>query len=234
MKLHAPEIPKKYRPEGIDLIHEDLDLIIGNKAAGYLTVAARWNRDKTIHSALNEYIRKGNSRSKKSLFVVHRLDQATSGVLIFAKSEEAQQALKNNWGNTIKTYYAIVHGHLSKKSGIIESYLEEDEDYFVKSTSDANSGKLAKTQYKVVQEVERYSLLKINLLTGKKNQIRVHLSEQGHPIVGDSKYGNKSGGGKFLLLHSHAIEFDHPHSKKRITAVAPVPEYFKKVINFDY
>lgn len=234
MKLQPPQIPKKYRPEGIDLLHEDLDIIIGNKAAGFLTVAARWNRDRTIHGALNEYVRKGNPRSKKSVFVVHRLDQATSGVLVFAKTEEAQQFLKNNWSNTKKTYYTIVHGHLAEKSGVIESYLEEDDDYFVKSTKESKLGKLAKTEYEVLKETERYSLLKINLLTGKKNQIRVHFSEKGHPIVGDEKYGKKTGGGKFLLLHSSCIELDHPHSKKRISATAPIPDYFRKVIDFEY
>jgi len=233
--LNKPKIPKKYQPLGYEILHEDLDVIVGHKTAGFLTVAALWNKEKTIHSALEKYIRKGNPRSNKEVFVVHRLDQATSGVLIFAKSEKAQQFLKNNWKSTEKFYYTIVRGALKKKSGLITSYLQEDEDYFVHSSKEDTAGKLAQTEYEVVKEVGAYSLLKIRLLTGKKNQIRVHLAGEGHPIVGDIKYGKeKSGGNKNLMLHSFSIEFTHPHSKARILVKADVPDYFKKLVNFDY
>jgi len=233
--LNKPKIPKKHQPLGYEILHEDLDLIVGNKTAGFLTVAALWNKEKTIHSALEKYVRKGNPRSNKEVFVVHRLDQATSGVLIFAKSEQAQQFLKNNWKSTDKYYYTIVRGTLQKKSGLISSYLQEDEDYFVHSSKDDKNGKLAETQYEVVKEVGPYSLLKIKLLTGKKNQIRVHLAGEGHPIVGDAKYGKeKPGSHKNLMLHSFSIEFTHPHTQKRILVQADVPEYFKKLVQYSY
>ena len=225
----------KYRPRGFDILYEDRDLIIGNKAAGFLTVAALWEKQKTIHGALTSYIRKGSLHSKKELYVVHRLDQATSGVLIFAKTQKAQEFLKDNWKNTVKTYYAVVLGILEQKEGLLKSFLVEDENYRVSSVADSQKGKLAMTEYKVVKEEAKISLLKINLLTGKKNQIRVHFSDAGHPIVGDDKYGKKSKtNGKNLLLHAHSIEFTHPFSGQRMCIKAEVPHYFKEAIDYNY
>jgi tRNA pseudouridine32 synthase/23S rRNA pseudouridine746 synthase/23S rRNA pseudouridine1911/1915/1917 synthase len=235
INLAKPKIPKKYQPTGFEILHEDSDLIIGNKAPGFLTVAALWEKTNTIHNALNTYIRKGSSHSKKCVFVVHRLDQATSGVLIFAKSKDVQSFLKNNWASTTKTYYAIVHGSMTKKTGTITSYLTEDEDYVMHSSSDSESGKLAKTEYTVVKETPHFSVLKINLLTGKKNQIRVHLADEGHPIVGDTKYGkNPSSKYKHLMLHSFSIVFNHPRTQKRVRVQADVPEYFNRLVDYAY
>lgn len=228
------KIPKKYHPRGFEILYEDLDLIIGNKSPGLLSVAALWERENTVHNLLNQYVRKGNSKSRKCVYVVHRLDQATSGVLIFAKSEEVQFYLKDNWKSTIKTYYAIVHGTLAKKSGTISSYLTEDEDYVIHSGQNSESGKLALTEYTVLKETEKFSLLKINLLTGRKNQIRVHLADEGHPLVGDAKYGKGSTRYKDLALHSYSIELTHPFSKKRMKFTAPAPGYFRNLIDFNY
>lgn len=228
------QVPKKYHPKGFAILHEDRDIIVGNKAAGYLSVGAKWNRSSTIYHALNQYVRKGQAKSRKHVYVVHRLDQDTTGVLIFAKTENLQNYLKDNWKTTVKTYYAIVHGHMSRKSGLISSYLYEDEDYVVHSTNDKNKGKPAQTQYEVIKETERFSLLKINLLTGKKNQIRVHLSDEGHPIVGDEKYGPGHKKYPFLALHSKSIELTHPFSKERIKFEAPVPDYFRKLVDYAY
>ena len=230
--MTVPKIPKKYRPRGIDILYEDRDLIIGNKWAGFLTVAAMWEKENTIHNILNSYVRKGSAQSRRSVFVVHRLDQATSGILVFAKSEEVQSFLKNNWKQTEKTYYTIVRGTLAKKKDIIESHLLEDEDYVVHSTTDKERGKLARTEYTVVKETPHVSLLKINLLTGKKNQIRVHMSELGHPVVGDQKYGKEKGPN--LMLHSFSIEFTHPFSGKRLRVQADVPDYFKRLVDYAY
>lgn len=235
MTLNKPKIPKKYQPPGFEILHEDLDLIIGNKDADILTVAALWEKNNTVHQSLNTYVQKGNPRSTKCVYVVHRLDQATSGVLIFAKSEKAQKTLKNNWPATVKTYYAIVHGKPEKKSGLIESYLTEDEDYVMHSTTDSENGKLAKTEYTVVFETSYYSVMKINLLTGKKNQIRVHMADLGHPIVGDTKYGkDKTSKHKNLMLHAFAISFEHPFSKKLMRVQVDVPDYFHKVVEYKY
>ncbi|WP_413580705.1 RluA family pseudouridine synthase [Bdellovibrio sp. HCB288] len=230
----SKKIPKKYQPKGFEILHDDLDIIVGSKSPGILTVAAKWERENTVHGLLNQYVRKGNPRSTKVVHVVHRLDQATSGVLIFAKTEEVMNKLKDNWKSFNKTYYTIVHGKLDKKSGTIQSYLSEDEDYVVHSSQNSDDGKLAVTEYTVMKETDKFSLLKINLLTGKKNQIRVHMAELGHAVVGDTKYGKPQSPFKNLFLHSAELEFNHPHSGKRISFKARVPAYFKNLIDFEY
>ena len=227
------KVPKKFHPKGYELLYEDRDLLVGNKAAGVVTVATKWNPDNSLQQILDRYVQKGDVRSRKCVYAVHRLDQATTGVLIFAKTEAVQNFLKDNWPTTQKTYYAIAHGKFAKKSGLIESYLEEDEDYVVHSNNDGK-GKLAKTEYEVVAEAGNFSLVKINLLTGRKNQIRVHLAEAGHPLVGDPKYGKQDTKYKNLALHSYSIEFTHPFSKKRVLVKAPVPPHFHKLVAFDY
>lgn len=231
MQLQKPAIPKKYRPEGFEILHEDRDLIIVDKEPGKLSVAALWNKDSTVHSDLNHYIRKGNPRASKVVYVVHRLDQATSGLMVFAKSESAQQFLKNNWQKMKKNYVTLVHGRLKDKNGLIESYLEEDEDYHMHSSQDASKGKLARTEYEVVKESDNFSAVKINLLTGKKNQIRVHMSEQQCPIAGDSKYGPKTSKIRELMLHSYRLQLIHPFNKEVFTVESPVPERFHKVLD---
>lgn len=229
MQIQKPKIPKKFAPRGFEILHEDLDLIVVNKYCGTLSVAALWNRENTVHSALNSYVRKGNPRSAKCVYVVHRLDQATSGILIFAKSEKVQQDLKNNWSESVKNYLALAEGKLTKKSGLIESFLSEDEDYMMHSSRDHTKGKLARTEYDVLKEYDKFSLLRINLLTGKKNQIRVHLAELGHPILGDEKYGSKKTPHRNLMLHSYSLEITHPFKKERIRFSAPPPEHFVKL-----
>lgn len=153
--------------------------------------------------------------------------------MIFAKTEAAQLFIKDNWKTTVKHYYAIVHGKMAKKKGLIESYLSEDEDYVVHSTQDSEKGKLAQTEYTVVKESMHFSVVKINLITGKKNQIRVHMAEQGNPVVGDEKYG-KATKHKELFLHSFSIVLTHPHTKERVRFQTDVPDYFKKLIDYKY
>jgi tRNA pseudouridine32 synthase/23S rRNA pseudouridine746 synthase/23S rRNA pseudouridine1911/1915/1917 synthase len=134
--------------------------------------------------------------------------------------------LKENWPTTVKTYFAIVHGHLAKKSDTISSYLFEDEDYVVHSNQE-QKGKLAHTEYTVVKETAKFSLLKINLITGRKNQIRVHMADAGHPVVGDTKYSDPNTSyRKNLALHAAAITFTHPHSRQRVSVEAPLPKHF--------
>jgi len=158
--------------------------------------------------------------------VVHRLDRETSGLLVFAKSYKVKEDLKQQWERVKKRYLAVVHGVLTEKSGIISFYLAENDDYEVSSVKDPAKGRLAKTKFTVLKETKRYSLLEIELLTGKKNQIRVHLSEKGHPIVNDDKYGNQGRIEGRLALHAHSLTFNHPHTGKRLTFEAKVPDYF--------
>lgn len=220
-------IPYRHRPKGLTILYEDRDIIVIDKSAGLLTVKAMYEKEKTAHHILTNYIRKGSFKSKKQLFVVHRLDRDTSGVLIFAKSIEAKENLKLQWKNVRKKYAAVVHGVLKEKNGTITSYLAENEDYEVFSVRDSRKGELAITRYQVIKEAKKFSLLEIELLTGKKNQIRVHFSEKGHPIVGDNKYGKKGEPKSRLALHSHHLTFRHPHSGKELTFEAELPGFFK-------
>ncbi|MBF0619405.1 MAG: RluA family pseudouridine synthase [Candidatus Omnitrophica bacterium] len=228
--MKTKKIPTKYQPKGFEILYDDDYVIVGNKAAGLLTVGALYERERTVHHLLNQYVRKGNSRSHKRVSVVHRLDRETSGLLVFTKSEEARTFLKENWKSAEKEYFAVVHGRMSKVSGMIESYLTEDEDYVVHSRADSREGRLSQTMYTVVKQVEKMALLKVDLLTGRKNQIRVHLAGEGHPIVGDDKYGKPDRRQPKLLLHARRLAFTHPHTKARMVFEAPVPPYFHALV----
>ena len=226
MKTIKP-VSNRHKPQGMTIIYEDIDVIVIDKSSGLLTVEANYEREKTAHNILTNYIRKGDSRSNKQLFVVHRLDRDTSGLLVFAKSERAWQHLKEQWKTVKKIYIAVVHGILTEKSGTITSYLAENDDYEVSSVKNPEHGKLAITNYKVIKESEKFSALEIDLQTGKKNQIRVHLFEHGHPIVNDDKYSNIKKTGQRLALHARSLTFNHPHSGKRMTFEAEVPACFE-------
>ena len=215
-------------PAGIKVLYEDRDIIVVDKSSGLLSVKTNYENEKTAYRLLTNYIRKGNPETKLRLFVVHRLDRETSGVLIFAKSMEIREKFAEQWKNIEKKYLAIVHGNLTEESGIIESYLAEGGNYKVRSVKNSQDGKLARTQYKVIQKSKKYNLLEINLLTGKKNQIRVHLSEKGHPIVGDIKYGKDTKGR--LALHAWSIKFRHPFNHEVMKFETKIPEYFSSLL----
>lgn len=211
---------------GVEILHEDRDIIVVNKAAGLLTMGTGRDGGRTAHAALDDYVKKGNYKSRERIFIVHRLDRDTSGALVFARTEKAKETLQSNWEQAEKTYLAFVEGHPVPAEGLIESYLAENEARRVYATPNHRKGKRSQTRYKVIKEVGERSLVEISLLTGRKNQIRVHLADQGWPIVGDGKYGRKIRDNKRLALHSHLLTFDHPFSGKRMTFKAPVPATF--------
>jgi len=219
----------RHLPRGLEILYEDNDILVVDKPAGLLTVRTQTDKTRTAHYILTDYVRKGCAKSRNRIFTVHRLDQWTSGVLVFAKSEEVKLRLQAQWKDAQKKYLAVVHGRLSPKEGIITSYLAENKAFVVYSTTDAAKGKLAQTAYKVLKETGRFSLLEITLLTGRKNQIRVHLADKGHPVVGDRKYG-KDDGYRRLALHSKSISFKHPTEGRAMTFEAKLPDYFKELI----
>lgn len=205
------------------ILYEDRDIIVIDKDSGLLSVRTDCEIKQTAHYLLINYIRKGNSKARDRLFAVHRLDRDTSGVLIFAKSMAIREKFADQWKNVEKKYLALVHGRLREKKGIIESYLTDGDDYKVRSVKNPQEGKLARTKYKVVKESGDYSLLEIDLLTGKKNQIRVHLSDNGHPVVGDIKYGSSTKGR--LALHASSIKFKHPFNNEVMTFETKDPDF---------
>lgn len=216
--------PGRSRSGGFRILHEDQDLLVICKEPGLLTMSFKGDRNPTAENLLTDYLRKGSNRAWIRAYTVHRLDRETSGLLIFAKSAAVQQKLKDNWQAVEKHYTAVVHGSLDAKSGRFAGYLAENSDQFVYSTPDAAKGKWAETLYRVVKETPRYSLLDITLLTGRKNQIRVHLADAGHPVVGDAKYGEKGDRVERMALHARTISFPHPHDGRRVVFEAAVPE----------
>lgn len=220
---HKRTGPRRHPLRGLEIVHEDRDLLVVCKEPGLLTTSWEGDRSATAERLLTGYLRKGSSRAWLRAFVVHRLDRETSGLLIFAKSAGVQQQLKDNWKAVEKRYTAVVHGSLAEKSGKISTFLAEDADQFVHSTPDAEKGKWSETAYRVVKETTRFSLLDITLLTGRKNQIRVHLAEAGHPVAGDAKYGRKGDRVPRLALHARTLSFPHPHDGRRLAFEAPVP-----------
>ncbi len=221
---------KKRQPKGLTILHEDKDILVVEKPAGLLTIGTERDKSRTAHYLLNDYVRKGNPKSRNRVYVVHRLDQDTSGVLLFAKSEQSKKFLQEHWQQTDKRYLAIVHGRLSLKEGKISSCLAENAAHRVYSTPDAAKGKLSHTAYKVLKETKGFSLLEIHLLTGRKHQIRVHFAEKGHPVAGDRKYGNREGGPKRLALHARSISFTHPFSGRPMTFDTGMPEDFVRLL----
>jgi tRNA pseudouridine32 synthase/23S rRNA pseudouridine746 synthase/23S rRNA pseudouridine1911/1915/1917 synthase len=221
----------KYLPRGLDILYEDRDILVVDKPAGLLTVGTDNNKTRTAYYMLTDYVRKGNPKSRNRIFIVHRLDKSASGVLVLAKNEEAKFRLQKEWKDTEKKYIAVVYGQLAKKEGVISSYLAESKAYVVYSTTDATKGKLAHTAYKVLKESRQFSLLEINLLTGRKNQIRVHMADNGHPVAGDRKYGKAKDGFRRLALHSKSISFKHPASGKQMTFETKAPNYFNELID---
>jgi len=221
---------KKHQPKGLSILYEDRDIIVVDKISGLLTMGTEREKENTAYFLLNEYVKKGNERSKNRVFIVHRLDRDASGILVFAKNEYSKRFLQDNWQDFQKKYVTVVQGIMQVKEGEFFSYLYENKIYRVCSVSDPAKGKYSVTGYHVMKESDQYSLLEINLLTGRKHQIRVHLAEMGHPIVGDKLYGKAEKGIKRLALHSYSLTIIHPETNKEMCFKTDIPLYFKTLL----
>ncbi len=211
-------------------MYEDYDILVADKTSGLLTVGTERVRENTAYHHLTSYVKRGNQKSKNRIFIVHRLDKDTSGLIVFAKTEHAREYLQKEWHGFEKKYYAVVHGVLPAKEGIISSYLAENSAHRMYSVAEASGGVPAKTGFKVLKESKKCSLLEITLFTGKKNQIRVHFSERGFPVAGDLKYGKKDRSIKRLALHSASMTLVHPETKEKMTFQTEVPDYFASLV----
>lgn len=214
----------------IDILYEDKDIIVINKPSGLLSISTNDEKEKTAYHFVMEYLKKKNKNNK--IFVVHRLDRDTSGVLLFAKSERVKHLFQDNWNDIVlkRGYLTIVEGIVPKESGTIRSYLMENKNNIVYSSHNKKDGKLSITNYKKISTKNNMTFLEIFIDTGRKNQIRVHMSEMNHPVVGDKKYGSKVDPIKRLALHAHILELKNPILKKVMTFEAPCPQEFKKLV----
>lgn len=217
----------------LDVIYEDDQIIAINKPSGLLSVSTEGEKTNTAYHLVMNYLK--NKNSKNRIFVIHRLDKDTSGVLLFAKNEKIKFHLQNNWDELTvrRCYVAIVEGKLDKKSGTIKSWLNENKNLIVYSSNKKDNGKLAVTNYQVLKENDRYSLLDVKIDTGRKNQIRVHMKDLGHSVVGDKKYGSSTDPLKRLGLHANILEIKLPYMKNPVVFEADMPTNFKNIFKKD-
>lgn len=211
----------------LQLVYEDDDVIVINKGYGLLSVGTQSHRkEESAYSILRDYVKTQDPRNK--LYVVHRLDRDTSGLMMFAKSEEAQETLRHNWNNMVldRLYVALLEGYVKEDSGFVKSRLAENSQFVVYSTQNPEEGKLALTRFRVLKRGNGLSLVEFSLDTGRKNQIRVHSSEMGHPISGDRKYGARESRLNRLCLHARTLRFAHPVTRKDMRFELPVPSRF--------
>lgn len=220
----AKNPPAKFLPRGVRILFDDADLLIIEKPCGLLSVPARYEPDRNALSQMTNFIRKGQSKSRKELFAVNRLDRETSGILVFAKSLALRERMHEDWNAVKKFYIAVVAGILPQDSGILESYLAQDENYRVYSVKNPQEGKLAKTRYEVLSRGKNWTRVCAELITGRKNQIRVQFSEIGHAVLGDKMYGRARA--ERLALHAWKIAFPHPRTGKVIELESPPPPFF--------
>ena len=216
------------KKEKLDILYEDKYLIAVSKPANLLTIGTAKERDNTLYRKVSEYVKKQHKSNK--IFIVHRLDKDTSGIILFAKTESIKRQLQQNWGKTKRLYIALVEGKVTK-SGTIKNWLKETKTLMTYSSNKPNDGHLAITKYEPIISTKEYSLLKIEILTGRKNQIRVHMKDIKHPIVGDKKYGSTKNPIRRMTLHANYLKFTNPITKKEIELVSNYPEIFNKLVN---
>ena len=222
----GPKPTHRALPPGVTVLHEDDDVIVLLKPHGLLTVATERERENTLQAGLNRYLAGGG---RERVHVVHRLDRETSGVLVFAKTFEARETLKAQFAahSVDRMYVAIVEGTMERPQGTIRSHLYEGRDLRMRSSDAHPEAKLAVTHYRTIEVKEPYSMLEVTLETGRKNQIRAHLSEAGHPVAGDQLYGATTNPLNRLGLHAKLLGFAHPSSGKRLSFTAPIPRAFR-------
>lgn len=222
------EAPVDHLLAGISILYEDEDIVVVDKEAGLLTMASKPDaKQYTAYRELTAYVQHIDPRSR--IFIVHRLDRDTSGVLVFAKNEKAKNTLQNNWHKDVdeRSYLALVEGTVEKDQDTITSYLKETKTHHVYTTSNSKDAKKAILHYSVMKKSNLNSLVKVDLETGRKNQIRVQFASIGHPVVGDKQYGASGDPIGRLGLHAYVLSFKHPTTEKLMRFEAPIPANLK-------
>lgn len=230
VKVNLSREFKVFYNRRLKLVYEDDDIIVVNKGYGLLSMGNDKVKEGTAYTILRDYLKWQDPRNK--LFIVHRLDRDTSGLMVFAKSIEAKENLQHNWNNMVlsRKYLAVVEGRPDPAEGIVKSYLTENSRYEVYSTDNPDEGQLAITRYRTLKSRNGYSLMEVELDTGRKNQIRVHMKDLGHPITGDRRYGAGSSPIHRMALHAQTLRFVHPITRKDMNFTTPTPISFSKIV----
>jgi len=215
------------KKEKLDILYEDKEIIVVNKPSNLLTIGTEKNRDNNLYRKVSEYVKKQHKSNK--IFIVHRLDKDTSGIIVFAKTEKVKSLLQREWDNSKRLYVALVEGKVDE-SGTIKNWLRETKTLYTYSSNTKNDGKLAITKYKPIKSNKQYTLLDIEILTGRKNQIRVHMKDIGHSIVGDKKYGGTKNPIRRMCLHATYLSFKHPKTNKLIEINNNYPKIFDDLV----
>ena len=223
--------PKTSLPSGIQIFFEDAHLLVISKPENLLSIASEAEPEKTAYFQLTEYVRQAHPRSKQRVWIVHRLDRETSGLMVFAKTPETKEALQGNWDKFEKKYEAVVEGRLPKDSDTLESDLDESNPFKVFIRPGSALTRHAITRYRVLKHGRHRSLVELTLVTGRRHQIRVQLSSVGCPIVGDEKYGAKSDPAGRLGLHSCFLRFPHPVTGQELRFTSPLPKSLAKIVS---
>jgi 23S rRNA pseudouridine1911/1915/1917 synthase len=227
--INWSQIVKEEKISGLNILYEDTDLIVIDKQAGLLSIASDKEKIDTAYHILTDHVRRSNPKNR--IFVVHRLDRDTSGVMMYAKNEKVKHVLQDSWQDSVldRRYIALVEGSVHKAEGTITSWLKESKTLTMLSSPTPNGGQKAVTHFKVLQKSSAYSLLEVRLETGRKNQIRVHMQDIGHSIVGDKKYGSTQNPIGRLGLHALVISFHHPTTGELMHFETKIPGKFLQV-----
>lgn len=230
IKVNLTREFKVFYHRRLKLVYEDDDIIVVNKGYGLLSMGTDKIKEGTAYSILREYVKWHDPRNK--IFIVHRLDRDTSGLMVFAKNTEAKDRLQHNWNNMVldRKYLAVVEGKVEPEDGEVRSYLAENSKYEVYSTNNPSEGQLAVTRYKTLASGNGYTLLEVSLDTGRKNQIRVHMKDLGNPIAGDRRYGAKTSPIHRMALHAQTLRFVHPITRKEMSFTTPIPSSFAGMV----
>lgn len=212
----------------LKIVHLDDAIVVIDKPAGLLSMGSAREKERTAHRILNEHLKALTKSPRQQVFIVHRLDRETSGLMLFARNEATQAALQHNWKSVTKRYLAVVEGAPPNSSGILRNHLAESKSLMVHRVE--KGGELAITHYRVTERHGDKSLLELTLETGRKNQIRVQLAALGHPIVGDGKYGARTDPAQRLALHSCELKFRHPVSGEAIEFRSALPPPLQAII----
>ncbi len=230
IEIVSERIPREKQYHGITILFEDRHLVVIDKHAGMLSMATDREKEKTAYGMLSAHVKKTDPANK--IFIVHRLDRETSGLMVFAKSEKVQRLLQESWQTDVRerTYIAVVEGEPAPKAGVFTSYLRESKALIVYSSSDPGEGDKAVTAYETLKTNGDFTLLRIDPETGRKNQIRVHMKELGHSIVGDKKYGSGLNPVGRMCLHAMVLAFKHPVTGEELRFETEIPRKFLRLI----